>query len=373
MALQTSGAISLNDIHVEAGGTSGTTASMNDTDIRGLTAASGRTINSTSSGVTDFSDYYGATSETSLGDSAGSNINGQVQLSNITVSNYISSGGTLRIPSTMWVWSSSTGTPAMTIDIPCTVINEGKIIGCGGAGSTIGWQSETTHGAGGTAINVTSSGVTITNSSGAYIAGGGGGGASSAPTHASGTFQMGAGPGGGGAGGGSGGRGGLRSGSGNSATTISGGSYASGGVLNASGANGSYEKAYTDGQTAYALNGHGGGAGGGAGGQAGQQYFADAGAGGRILPGTGGSGGTAGQAYRSVSGTAGGSAGNAGVNNTSYAYHDSQPGYGGGGGGGWGASGGSSRAGYTSGGAGGAAISGTSRTLSNSGTIYGST
>ena len=68
----------------------------NDTDIRGLTAASGRTINSTSSGVTDFSDYYGATSETSLGDSAGSNINGQVQLSNITVSNYISSGGTLR-------------------------------------------------------------------------------------------------------------------------------------------------------------------------------------------------------------------------------------------------------------------------------------
>ena len=44
MALQTSGAISLNDIHVEAGGTTGTQASLNDTDIRGLTAASGKTI-----------------------------------------------------------------------------------------------------------------------------------------------------------------------------------------------------------------------------------------------------------------------------------------------------------------------------------------
>ena len=43
MALQTSGAISLNDIHVEAGGSSGTTCSMNDPDIRGLTAAAGRT------------------------------------------------------------------------------------------------------------------------------------------------------------------------------------------------------------------------------------------------------------------------------------------------------------------------------------------
>ena len=36
MALQNSGAISLDDIHVEAGGTSGTSASINDSDIRGL-------------------------------------------------------------------------------------------------------------------------------------------------------------------------------------------------------------------------------------------------------------------------------------------------------------------------------------------------
>ena len=34
MALQNSGAISLNDIHVEMGGTSGTQCSLNDSDIR---------------------------------------------------------------------------------------------------------------------------------------------------------------------------------------------------------------------------------------------------------------------------------------------------------------------------------------------------
>lgn len=36
MTLQTSGSISLNEIHTEAGGTSGTTASINDSDIRSI-------------------------------------------------------------------------------------------------------------------------------------------------------------------------------------------------------------------------------------------------------------------------------------------------------------------------------------------------
>jgi len=62
MALQTSGAISLNDIHVEAGGTSGTSATINDTDIRGLTAASGYTIPTGSGTAIDFGDFYGASS-----------------------------------------------------------------------------------------------------------------------------------------------------------------------------------------------------------------------------------------------------------------------------------------------------------------------
>ena len=53
MALQTSGQISLNDIHVEAGGSSGTQASINDADIRGLI--------SKGSGVQmSFNEWYGA-------------------------------------------------------------------------------------------------------------------------------------------------------------------------------------------------------------------------------------------------------------------------------------------------------------------------
>ena len=57
MALQTEGPMRLNDIHVEAGGTSGTQASLNDTDIRGL-------IDSTAGTEIDFADFYGASAVT---------------------------------------------------------------------------------------------------------------------------------------------------------------------------------------------------------------------------------------------------------------------------------------------------------------------
>ena len=60
MALQTSGAISLNDIHQEAGGSANSQCSINDTDIRDLEEASGRTINNTTNTTIDFADFYGA-------------------------------------------------------------------------------------------------------------------------------------------------------------------------------------------------------------------------------------------------------------------------------------------------------------------------
>ena len=60
MALATSGALTLDQIHVEAGGSTGTTCSLNDSDIRGLTAAAGKTINSTLGTTIDFDDFYGA-------------------------------------------------------------------------------------------------------------------------------------------------------------------------------------------------------------------------------------------------------------------------------------------------------------------------
>lgn len=53
MVLPTSGPLSLNDIHIEAGGSSGTTASLNDADIRGL-------IGKASGAQNAISEYYGA-------------------------------------------------------------------------------------------------------------------------------------------------------------------------------------------------------------------------------------------------------------------------------------------------------------------------
>ena len=53
MPLQSSGQISLDDIHVEAGGSTGTEASLNDTDIRGLISKADGAANS-------FSEYYSA-------------------------------------------------------------------------------------------------------------------------------------------------------------------------------------------------------------------------------------------------------------------------------------------------------------------------
>jgi hypothetical protein len=55
MPLQTSGQITLDDIHVEAGGTTDTEATVNDTDIRALISAS-------SASEMEFADFYGADS-----------------------------------------------------------------------------------------------------------------------------------------------------------------------------------------------------------------------------------------------------------------------------------------------------------------------
>jgi len=66
MAIKTSGALSLNEIHAEVGGASGTTVSLNDTDLRGLTPASGYSINSTSGTQISIGDFYGASNAPSL-------------------------------------------------------------------------------------------------------------------------------------------------------------------------------------------------------------------------------------------------------------------------------------------------------------------
>lgn len=64
MALQPSGQISLDNIHVEAGGSTGTQASINDSDIRAL-------IGKASGDQASFSDYYNATSASFVGHTKG--------------------------------------------------------------------------------------------------------------------------------------------------------------------------------------------------------------------------------------------------------------------------------------------------------------
>lgn len=55
MALQTSGPLSLNDIHVEAGGSSGTSVGINDSDVRALIAKG-------NGAQMSFNEWYGASS-----------------------------------------------------------------------------------------------------------------------------------------------------------------------------------------------------------------------------------------------------------------------------------------------------------------------
>lgn len=345
MALQSSGAISLLDIATEFGGSTPHSIS----EYYG--AASGVP----SSGQISFDDFYGTTSVIDAVNEG--NINGQANIQEATVSDYISSGGTFSIPANFWIWSDNVATPALIIDIPCTIINNGNIIGKGGKGGNgqgTNYNTAQNGEDGGDAIKINSgvSNVTITNNSGAYIAGGGGGGGATqnGPDDAG---------GGGGAGGGNGGY------SNNNHQT----NFGAGGQLNASGDD-------ATGNNSSQSGGEGGGRGGYAfENSSGSNYRSGGGGGGRILPastqpdvnfglislqdkGKGGGGGVAGGA-------------GAEVGNSSR----------GGGGGGWGAAGGqgdSATGGGLGGGSGGAAgkaieDSGNSYTLNNNGTIFGAT
>ena len=230
MTLQSSGnPISLQDIGDEANGTTNSTntVSLDDASIRGL-------LSKTAGATNSFNEYYGVSSEVVLSSSA--LVNGQSNRLQMTASSFISSGGTLRIPSNMWVWSDNVSTAALTIDIPCTIINDGYIIGKGGKGGNgQGTSGNTAQNgeAGGNAIKINSgiSNVTITNNSGAYIAGGGGGGRilpattqADATSGNSGLFSVGKG-GGGGVAGGNGNSGGGTGGAAGKAIEDSGNTY----------------------------------------------------------------------------------------------------------------------------------------------------
>lgn len=63
MALASSGSLTLNEIHIEAGGSSGTACTINDSDIRGLQPGAGKTINTNSGTAIEIADFHGATND----------------------------------------------------------------------------------------------------------------------------------------------------------------------------------------------------------------------------------------------------------------------------------------------------------------------
>lgn len=310
MALQTSGAISLNNVNVELGNSGTAQISMGSSAVRNLFGIP--------SGAISMSDGYGKANAFSF------TISSSVKEGNLaTLATSAGWDGSTALEATLasgvFLWSDNTSNAGLTISGTfsggVTLHNYGRIIGRGGNGSS------GAGGAGGPAIRITStSSIKINNNTGAYIAGGGGGGGGAKDWVDNDTVH-----GGGGAGGGSGS--GFRAGGGGSIGNLgSNGNFAGQGGSNATG----------------------GGGGGGGGGIASQD-------------GGGAYGAAAGGGRQPWNNTAGSAATGGGISIR------------GGNGGNWGQAGnsGSGRS-AQAGGAAGAAIIGSYTLGTNSGTIYGS-
>ena len=328
MALNSSGPISLGgatagqSINLENGNSATATVSLNDAAVRSLAGVPSGTIIMPTN-------FYGKSNAFAATISSNqTNLN----LRTWALANGWngSSAANITVAAGVYIYATSTGNAGLTTgSFPggLTIVNNGYIIGMGGAGG-----SNAAGGAGGIAITLNVN-TSITNNG--YIAGGGGGGGTGGgdPTGAG---------GGGGAGGGNGANGKL------SGYTLAGGTGGGPGAAGTNGVGGWNEAKYGG----YTFSGGGGG-------------------GGRILPGTGGAaqpnspdttggrgGGAGGGGGCYYNAGAGGSGGSAGGNGNAA------------GGGGWGSSGGSD---YRSGGAGGKAINlnGYTATRTGSGTTYG--
>ena len=331
MTMNSSGPISLAgttagvSIEIENGGNGTTQISLNDTAVRSLAGVP-------SGAITMPTNFYGKANQFSFTIST-NQTDANLRSLAVTAGWNQASLVVATVNSGVYVYATSTANAGLTINgsFPGGVqlINNGYILGKGGGDST------TSGNAGGPAISLGVN-ATITNNSGAYIAGGGGQGG--------GQLWGPAGGGGGGAGGGNGG-------------PIGGAGGGSGGGPGASGTAGGGSSTPM-GKSTYS--------------------YAAGGGGGRILPGSGGGGGSktnnSGQGGGAGGGGGGGNAnggpaGGGGSANGSGGGSSSS--YFAGGGGGWGASGGNSP--NYGGGAGGKAIAlnGFTATQSGAGTTYG--
>jgi hypothetical protein len=324
MALPTSGSLTLEQIQTEFGGSN--PISLNEYYAGGANVPAGTSGTNgavPSSGTISISNFYGTQKVAPTFTFSISQHIDRANLRSLAVAAgwNQSSAVIATLASGYYIYSTSVGTPALTIDgsFPggVTLVNNGFIMGKGGNGASPTSTSYNSVSAGQNGGHGISLGVSCTIFNNSYIAGGGGGGGGNGSTGQYSTIIE---PGGGGAGGGEGGRGYNSL----AAVFATGGG---GGGLGSSGANGGLSTgAYTN---------HG------------------AGGGGRVLPssrttqvnvraaganpGLGGSGGgTPLKAIASVD-TYGGGPNEAGFSTTS-----ATTGTTGGGGGGWGASGGSS-------------------------------
>ena len=331
MTIKSSGSLALTEIQAEFGGSA--PISLSEYYRNGAYVTSNNTGVPTS-GQVSFNQFYNTVRQFAF--TISSNVQ-QADLRTLALAAGWDGVAPLKatVNSGVWLWSDNISVGGLTItNVPAgsILINYGNIIGRGGNG---GYRSGPLAQNGGPAIYNSVSSISIQNMSGAFIAGGGGGGAGAADygvdDH---------GHGGGGAGGGYGGG------------QLGGRTGGAGGAINQAGGNGGGD--YSTG------GGQGGGAGGGGGGST-SINGGGGGGGGRILTNPyGGAGATI-----SIDGGNGGSYNNAGSNGEVA----NASGNGGGGGGGWGAKGGDARGNV--GGAGGAAVSGTTVSLSNSGTVWG--
>ena len=317
MTLNATGPISLGgattgqSVNLELAQSATAQISFNDANVRTLTGTTAGTA------LVMPTNFYGKSNRAALSFAYSANT-ANASLNVTSISGYSAgiSDITITVNSGIWVYSTSTATPGLTLTggasgDTITLVNNGFIAGRGGdAGNSNSVAGLT----GGTALSLGFNTTVNKTNAAAYLGGGGGGGGGGAVV--SGKVPL---PGGGGGGGAGGGTGGISNGAGGT------GGGAAGGAVGAVGG-----------------NSNPGGTPGGAGGAGSVVQSCGYGmGGGRIFPGT--------------SGTAGGGAGGA-ANAAGSAGGANQ----GGGGGGWGATGGN---GGGVGGAGGKAVALNGKTI----------
>lgn len=265
-----SGQISLNDVNVELGLSGTALITMNDANVRTLAGVGGSGTQISMQNLQGKSNRVTA-SATISSDTANYTLN------TAKASGY-SAGKTdmtLTINAGVVVYSSSTGSYALTVDTSwasgdtVTIVNNGVILGRGGNGGNGGYWTSTTNGypgsGGGPALNVQR--ATSINNVNRIAGGGGGGGGGSAGSYSVGKSGVttGGGGGGGGIGGSSGGSGGpaAESGAAGSGGTLTTAGSGGGGGTNAGagGTGGTYGSSGNNGSNAYTSGGSGGSAG----------------------------------------------------------------------------------------------------------------